>query len=367
MVALLAIFLIGYVLVLLEGVLTPVFFAFLIAYMLDPVVDRFEARGVSRAMGIVVMLSIVLGGMGLFMLIAIPSITRDFAAFAESLPRVLMGLVDRAEPWLVEHDLPVPQSLDEALAQLGVDAKELASRAAAPVGAVLSWLLGGTVSLMGALVGVLIIPVFAAYLLYDFDRITAAIRELLPLRYRAQIVQIAKEADLVLGEFIRGQLIVMLALAVLYSVSYVALGVRLAVLIGVVAGFLSFIPYVGGGVALGLALLMSLLDWTGWDKVLGVIVAYTAIQLLESFVITPKIVGDKVGLSPVWVLFALMVGGEVFGFMGVLLALPTAAVLKIFVVRGIDWYRASEFFLADGLADLVDGDDEPQRDEPRLD
>jgi predicted PurR-regulated permease PerM len=348
MVALFAVFLIGYLLVLLEGVLTPVFFAFLIAYMLDPVVDRFEERGLSRAMGIVVMLSLVLGGLGLFLLIAIPSITRDFAAFAESLPRVLAGVVDKLAPWLIEHDLPVPQSLDEALAQLGVDAKELAGRAAAPVGAVLSWLLGGTVSLLGALVGVLIIPVFAAYLLYDFDRITAAVRELLPLRHRAQIVQIAKEADLVLGEFIRGQLIVMLALAVLYSVAYVALGVRLAVLIGVVAGFLSFIPYVGGGVALGLALLMSVLDWTGWDKVLGVVLAYSAIQLLESFVITPKIVGDKVGLSPVWVLFALMVGGEVFGFMGVLLALPTAAVLKIFVVRGIAWYRASELFLGDG-------------------
>lgn len=347
MLALFAVFLVGYLLVLLEGVLTPVFFAFLIAYMLDPVIDRFEARGLSRAMGIVVMLSVVLGGLALFMLIAIPSITRDIAAFADSLPRVLAGLVDKLEPWLVEHDLPVPHSLDEALAQLGVDARELASQAAAPVGAVLSWLLGGTVSLVGALVGVLIIPVFAAYLLYDFDRIVAAVRDLLPLRYRDQIVQIARESDVVLGEFIRGQLIVMVALAVLYSVSYALLGVRLAVLIGVVAGFLSFIPYVGGGVALGLALVMSLLDFTGWDTVLGVILAYTAIQLLESFVITPKIVGDKVGLSPVWVLFALMVGGEVFGFMGVLLALPTAAVLKIFVVRGIVWYRASELFLGE--------------------
>lgn len=363
MVAIFAVFAVGYLLFLLRGVLSPVFFAFLIAYMLDPVVDRFEERGLSRAMGIVVMLSLVLGGLGLFMLLAIPSITRDFAAFAESLPKMLTGLLEQVQPWLEARGIPVPQTMDEALAQLGVDAKEVAGQAAAPLSAAVQWVLGGTASALGAFVGALMVPVFAAYLLYDFDRITAAVRDLVPTRHRAYVVEVAGEVDAVLGEFVRGQLLVMLALAVLYSVAYVALGVRLAVLIGVVAGLLSFIPYVGGGVALTLALLMSVLDWSGWGKPLGVIAAYSAIQLLESFVITPKIVGDKVGLSAVWVLFALMVGSELFGFLGVLLALPAAAVVKIFVVRSIAWYRASDYYL-DDAAEAAEAvrDARPQED-----
>jgi predicted PurR-regulated permease PerM len=187
--------------------------------------------------------------------------------------------------------------------------------------------------------------VFAAYLLHDFDRITAGIRDLVPGRWRPFVVDVAREVDKVLGEFIRGQVLVMVILALLYSVAYGLLGVRLAILIGVVAGLLSFIPYVGGAVALGMAVVMCLLDWGGWGQFIGVIVAYAAIQVLEGFFITPRVVGDKVGLPAVWVLFALMVGGELFGFLGVLLALPAAAVVKIFVVRGVAYYRESEFFL----------------------
>src|SRR5690606_8902813 len=178
--------------------------------------------------------------------------------------------------------------------------------------------------------------------------IVVGVRDLVPQRWRPFVVDVAREVDQVLGAFIRGQLIVMVILAVLYGVSYALLGVRLGVVIGIVAGLSSFIPYVGGAVALGLAVIMCLLDWGGWLQLGGVVVVYSLIQVLEGFVITPKIVGDKVGLSAVWVLFALVVGGDLFGFMGVLLALPAAAVAKVFVVRGLAWYRASSFFRGDG-------------------
>ena len=221
--------------------------------------------------------------------------------------------------------------------------------------AVASFLLGGTVNILAAMAGFIMIPVFAAYLLYDFDRMTAAIRDLVPGRYRAYVVEVAGEVDAILGEFIRGQLLVMLALVVLYAVGYSIVGVPLAIAIGVVAGLLSFIPYVGGALALGMALLMSFLHWNGWDQIIGIGVVYGVIQLLESFLITPKIVGDKVGLPAVWVLFALLVGGELFGFMGVLLALPAAAVAKIFVVRGVAWYRASDLYRVGTREDAKNG------------
>lgn len=340
-----ALFAVGFLLYVLRGALTPVFFAFLIAYMLDPVVDRFEARGVSRAVGIAVMLTVVLGGMALFLALVIPGAVRDLVEFVRDLPAKTDQLIALAEPWLARLGVPVPRSVDEALAQIHVDAAQLAKDAAVPVGTVLKSLLGGTLSLLGALAGLILVPVFAAYLLYDFDRIVAGAGELVPPRHRALVVEIARDVDGILGEFIRGQLIVMLILAVLYSLAYAILGVRLGVLIGVTAGLLSFIPYVGGGVALVFGVVMSLLYWTGWGQLVGVLVAYAIIQALEGLVITPRVVGDKVGLSAVWVLFALLVGGELFGFLGVLLALPAAAVVKIFVLRGLGWYRASTLFV----------------------
>lgn len=332
----------------LRGVLTPVFFAFLIAYMLDPLVDRFERAGLPRAAGIVVILSVVLGALSLFVFLALPALARDVAGFARELPGALDGLLARLEPQLAALGVSVPHTLSEAMSQLDLDASAVAEKAVAPATAVLQWLLGGTMSLLGAVASLLVIPVFAFYLLYDFDRIVAAAGDLVPPNWRPFVADSAREVDAVLGQFIRGQLTVMLILAVLYAIAYSIVGVRLAVAIGLVGGLLAFIPYVGGGVALGLALVMSLVDWHGPMQLVWVAVAYGVVQLLEGFVITPKVMGDKVGLSAVWVLFALMVGGELFGFLGVLLALPTAAVVKIFAARAVTSYRRSEFYRTAG-------------------
>ena len=348
MVALAIIVGIGLLLYALRGALTPVFFAFLIAYMLDPVVDRFEDRGLSRGLGIGVVLSVVLGAMALFFLLAVPAVVAEAIVFARDVPARLDSLITSVQPLLERAGVPVPHTFDEAREQLAqVDTSQLAEKAAAQAWVVVRWLLGGTVNVIAAIAGFVMIPVFAAYLLYDFDRMTAAIGDLVPRRYRAFVVEVAHEVDQVLGDFIRGQLLVMLALAVLYSVGYALVGVRLAIAIGVMAGLLSFIPYVGGVLALVMALLMVVLHWSGWGQLIGVVAVYTVIQLLESFLITPKIVGDKVGLPAVWVLFALLVGGELFGFFGVLLGLPAAAVMKIFVQRGVAWYRASELYNRD--------------------
>lgn len=347
-VALAVIALVGLLFYALRGVLTPVFFAFLIAYMLDPLVDRFEARGLSRPVGIVILLGVVLSAMALFLLFAVPAISRDFAGFLAELPGALERLVARLAPELAKLGIAVPTSVGDIFTQYDIDKAALADKAVGPATVVFTWLLGGTMSVLGALASLIIVPVFAFYLLDDFDRMTAAIRDLVPPHWRPFVVDVAREVDVVLGEFVRGQLIVMLALAILYSVAYSVIGVRLAIVIGVVAGLLSFIPYVGGAVALGLALLMSLIDWNGPMQLVWVGIAYGVIQVLEGFVITPRVVGEKVGLSPIWVLFALMVGSELFGFLGVLLALPAAAVAKIFFVRGVAWYRKSEFFATAG-------------------
>jgi len=328
----------------LRGVLTPVFAAFLIAYLLSPLVDRLEARKIPRALAILLLLAVLLGAIGLVLVLVLPGVVRDLAGFVRDLPRYTAEALARAEPWLARYGVRVPHSFNEALTQYQLDTQDLARRAVAPAGAVMRFVVGGTSSLFGALGTLFVVPVVAFYLLFDFHRITAGAASLVPKRWRDTAVEIAREIDETLAHFVRGQLIVMAVLGALYAAAFSALGVRLAVPIGFVAGALAFIPYVGSATALVSALVLTFVDFDGWERVIGVLAAYAVIQILEGLVITPRVIGDKVGLSPLWVLLALLAGAELFGFLGVLLALPTAAVLKIFVVRALRAYRASRLY-----------------------
>ena len=348
--------LVGALVYLLRGVLTPIFFALLIAYLLDPLVDRFETK-VPRAAGIVLVLSAALGGLMLFVVLLLPGVVGEVVAFGHELPERLREVQRSVDPWLsgygieLPHDFTELRSFVEARVGGGGGAEDaggsdaLATRAASALSTGGQWIWGGTTTLVGVAASLLIVPVLAFYLLYDFDRIVAGVHGLVPYRYRPFVVDVAREVDEVLGQFIRGQLLVMVTLAVLYSTAFSIAGIRLAIPIGIVAGLLSFIPYVGGASALILALLMCALGFESWWQVFGVVLGYGLIQALEGLVITPRVVGDKVGLKAVWVLIALMIGGELFGFLGVLLAVPSAAVAKIFVMRAIAHYRKSEVFL----------------------
>ncbi|HEX2035745.1 MAG TPA: AI-2E family transporter [Chloroflexota bacterium] len=339
-----AILLGAYIVYWLRDVLTPIFVAFSLAYLLDPLVDRLEAWKVPRPAGIALVLGGVLGAVALFLGLVVPGIAADVAGVVRELPQQLAALWARVEPWLAQRGIEVPHSATEWAERLSTYASDVASSILAPAGNALGSLLGGTLSVLGSVAAALVVLVLAVYLLNDFDRITAGMRELIPLRWRGTVMRYAGDIDAMLSHFLRGQLTVMAILAVLYSVAYALLGVRLAVPIGIIAGLLNFIPYLGSGFALVAGLLLSLLDgWHLWQLV-GVVVAYAAVQTLEGFVITPRIVGHTVGLSEIWVLVALFVGGELFGFLGVLLAVPAAAVAKIFVAPAVRYYRRTALF-----------------------
>jgi predicted PurR-regulated permease PerM len=335
----------GFVLHSLRAVLTPIFLAFLIAYVLDPIVDWLERWKIPRALAIIVVLVSALGGAALFFTLVVPAIAADIAAFVRELPRHLTTLLARVEPFLARYGLAVPHSTGEIGTALQGQMDQIASKVLAPLGDAAYWLIGGTVSILGAAAAALLIPIMAFYLLYDFDRLIGGIRDLLPVRYRDPVSEAAKEVDTVLGQFMRGQVVVMAILAVLYGGAYSALGIRLAIPIGIMAGLLNFIPYVGSAFALVAGLTMSLLGGLHWGQIIGVVISYVVVQSLEGFVITPKIVGKTVGLSDIWVLIALFVAGEIFGFLGVLLAVPVAAVAKIFVVRAVRYYRTTQVYL----------------------
>jgi predicted PurR-regulated permease PerM len=350
-----AILLGGYAVYWLRDVLTPIFLAFSLAYLLDPLVDRLEAWKVPRPAGIAIVLIGVLGAVALFLGLVVPGIAADVAGVIRELPTQLAALWARLMPWLEQRGIEVPHSTAEWVERLNALASQAASTILAPAGNALGALLGGTLSVLGSVAAALVVVVLAVYLLNDFDRITAGLQALIPLRWRGTVTHYARDIDQMLSHFLRGQLTVMAILAVLYGGAYALLGVRLAVPIGIIAGILNFIPYLGSGFALVAGLLMSLLDgWHFW-QLIGVVLAYTAVQTLEGFVITPRIVGHTVGLSEIWVLVALFVGAELFGFLGVLLAVPAAAVAKIFVAPALRYYRRTALFRDTPLVAGSDG------------
>ncbi len=331
-------------LIALRGVLTPVFVALLLAYALDPLVDLCERAHLPRAAGIALLLCSVLGLVTLFGLLLLPAILRDFSELARALYEALTRLVTQVGPWLRARGVLFPSNAEAALQSLGARALGLGPSALSPFTSALEAALGGTASLLRALSPVLTVPVFSAYFLYDFDRMVEATRDLLPSSVRPSVVAMALEVDTVLGQFLRGQLTVMAILATLYAVGYSIIKVPLAIPIGVLSGLFSFIPYVGSGLALLFGLLMVVLHFTSIGQIVAVVVVYALLQALDGLLITPRIVGGKLGLSPLWVLFALLAFGELFGFVGVMLALPASAVIKVFVVHGLARYRQSALF-----------------------
>lgn len=341
----------GYFLYALRSVLTPLFLAFAIAYVLDPVIDRLEAAKIPRPAGIAMVLVAGLGLIAAFIALVLPVVAGEVASVASELPGKIAALIASADPWLTAHGIKVPHTTTEWMEQLGMHANAVASSVLAPAGGILSAVLAGTFSMAGSVVAALVVPVLAVYFLNDFDRITAGIRGFLPRRYRRVVTEYAREIDAALSHFVRGQLAVMAIMALLYGLAYALLGVRLALPIGVLSGVLSFIPYLGSAFALISGLLMSLLGGFNPGQLVGVIVAYAIVQTLEGFVIQPRVMGKTVGLPEMWVLIALFVGGEIFGFLGVLLAVPAAAVAKIFVARAVDFYHESDLYL-DGPASL---------------
>jgi predicted PurR-regulated permease PerM len=334
----------------LRGVLAPVFFAFLIAYMLDPLVDRIEGsrllrgRSYGRGVGIAVILAAFFAITAIGIVVIVPMVYEEIASFLRRLPDLVARSRAEWEPILAEYGVTIPSSVGQAFEDLHLDVQSVVAKGYAPFIAAMKSFLGGTATAVAGIVAAVMIPVFAFYLLYDFDRLVAAIGSLIPPRLRDEARGFFGEIDAVLGQFFRGQFTVMVLLGFLYAVGYGAIGVPLALPIGILAGLLAFIPYVGSFTALGLALLMTMLVWQGWTQLLWVLGVHAVIQGLEGFVITPKIMGDTVGISAIAVLLALLVGAELLGFAGVLLAVPTAAVLKILFQRLDARYRRSTFY-----------------------
>jgi predicted PurR-regulated permease PerM len=334
----------AFVLWLLGPVLMPFVVAAVLAYVLNPLV-----RGVQRASGhrlpswvAVVVVEV------LFLLLLVALVTLLFPILASELPRMrdqLPVLFERLQtdiaPWLQAKGIPV--MLDSASIKAFVLQTFSTSFDEGFKQALTSLRIGGSVAL--AVVGNLVlIPVVLFYLLADWQRLVRHVEALVPMPARSTYDSFVNECDEVLGQYLRGQLSVMALLAVYYSVALWAFGLELAFPIGVFTGLAVFIPYVGYGVGLALALLAGVLQFAPSEALLMVAVVYGLGQLIESFLLTPRLVGERIGLHPLHVIFALMAFGQLFGFVGVLVALPASAVLLVAIRRLRAQYQASALY-----------------------
>jgi predicted PurR-regulated permease PerM len=346
----------GVLIYLLAPVLTPFVVAALLAYLGDPLVDRLERGRIGRwrvgrtgAVALVFLLMTLVLVMAVLLLI--PMLEKQVSRLISELPRYLAWFQDEALPWVTTRlgiETPSLES-DELVAML----REHWQSAGGVAATVLAGVSKSGMAVIGWLLNLVLIPVVAFYLLRDWDVLMETIRGMLPRSSEPTVSKLARESDEVLGAFLRGQLLVMLALATMYSIGLTLLGVDLALLIGLIAGLISFVPYLGTIVGMGAAIIASLVQYGEWWHFVGVLAVFSVGQTIEGFVLQPWLIGDRIGLHPVAVIFAVMAGGQLFGFLGILLALPIAAVLVVVLRHFYARYRESHVYADSGSAVVV--------------
>ena len=352
---------------LLRSVVVPLFIAFLLAYALAPIVTRLEALKVPRALGAFGVMTAIVAALTVAVMYLVPMFYDEMLAAINDLPEQLKARQARVEPWLLANlHLKVPHTLSDLLTDSGAQAGGMLGTASSAF--------FGTLSFVGIALSSLVVPVFALYLLIDFDRIVRRSRQLVPKRWAASTTEIVGQIHRTLSGYVRGQLTACIVLAALYAAGLRIVDIRLAVPIGVMTGILAFVPYVGFAIGLVLAMAMALLDWHGLTPVVGVAVVMSTVHVADIMIVTPRIVGSSVGLTPLEVLLTLMGAGCLFGFLGVLLAVPLGAVMKILIQRAFKGYIASEFYLTppvrrsmrDSAAPRIDPADLPTQAPPAV-
>ena len=332
----------------LRPILTPFLASFILAYLGNPLVDRLERWKLSRTVAVLAVFVLTLIVLVLILLLVIPMVIREIAILFTHAPDVLAWFQTHLLPWLTAHlgvqpDALAPAKLMDMVGSNFVSVGKLAGQGLLSVA-------GTSGAVFEFFINLILIPVVTFYLLRDWNRIMEHIAALVPRAAATTVERLARECDIVLGAFMRGQLLVMACLAVFYSIVLSIIGLDNAVAIGVVAGVLSFVPYLGITTGLTLALLTALLQGEGGWLLVEVVGVFTLGQLLSDLVLMPRLVGERIGLHPVLVIFAILVGGALFGFAGILLALPVAAACTVLVRYARERYLESRIYQEGGDA-----------------
>ena len=340
---------------LLAPVLTPFVVALMLAWLGDPLVDRLEASGRSRNTAVVLVFVLMILLLALALLILVPLIQRQIITLVAALPQGQEWLMDTAIPWIEQKTgLEIMAWLDPG--RLFDWVRSHWQQAGGVATTFFGYVSRSGFAMVAWVINLALLPILAYYFLRDWDKLVERVASLIPRNHIEVVSRLARESNDVLGAFIRGQIVVMIALGIVYAAGLSLVGLNLGLLIGLIAGLISFIPYLGATTGVVLAVLAALVQSQGFDLQLLIMVGivFTVGQLLESYVLTPRIVGDKIGLHPVAVIFAVMAGGQLFGFLGMLLALPAAAVINVLLRYAHQRYRQSELYAGHGPTIVLD-------------
>lgn len=327
---------------LLKGILAPFLIAAILAYICSPLVDRLMRLKLGRTSATILVLLLLVGIFALSILIVMPLLQKEVLQLAQRLPAYFMTAREKLEPLLQQH-FGVSLAID--MTQLQAIVTEHWKTAGNFAGQALQIIGSHGAALAGWLASLLLVPVVLFYLLRDWHVLVAQIGTLIPRRWFAKVSEIAHEIDLVLAEFLRGQLSVMLLMSAFYAIGLWMAGLELALPIGLVAGMLGFVPYLGITTGIVLAVLAAALQFSSATALIPVLLVFGLGQIVEGMLLTPLLVGDRIGLHPVAVIFALLAGGQLFGFAGVLLALPAGAAIAVGLRHLKQYYLTSESYL----------------------
>lgn len=340
----------------LESITTIVLVAFFLAYILDPLVTRLCEKGLSRPISAFLILLLGLSLFAGLLLIVVPAITGEIAAFARKAPAYVAALGDLLAKAMERLDIRLPENWSDITPAIIAKARELIPKLADPaarvVSKVFSSVFRSTLEILAFLLHVVMVPVLAYYLMVSFKDIKSGIVDLIPAYARETVLGKLGEIDLVLAGFVRGQLTIACILGVLYSVGFLIVGIDLAVVLGLLSGLLWIVPYVGTAFGLVMGSLMALAKFGDLAHPFYIVLSIAIIQTLEGYVLTPRIVGEAIGLNPVIYILALLAGAHLFGFVGMLVAIPVTAVLKVLMLSALEAYKKSPLY-TDNLEESI--------------
>ncbi|HEX7839264.1 MAG TPA: AI-2E family transporter [Kofleriaceae bacterium] len=337
-----------FVLSYLAAVLAPILTALGIAYLLNPVLERIVRRGMSRALGAGLLLVTFVAILAIAIAFFAPTVAHQLSEFVTNLPQFVKNLT----AWAKDHlGVQLPSDWQDYVASNHL--QETLSDASGPLREIATAAVGGVFSVLAVLAELLLIPVFSFYFLTDWPNLLRRIYHMVPPRRRADVREVARDIDRVVAGWVRGQAIVTTTLAILYAIGFTAVGMPLSLPIGLLVGGLTVIPFVGTFVGASIALLVTLAAGGG-PQMLGMVAGVIlCLHLLEAAVLTPKIVGHRVGLSESGALLAVVAGGKLLGFVGVVLAVPIAATTAVLVRYAVRFYEHTSFFGHESDADVV--------------
>ena len=323
-------------------VLTPFFIAFALAYLLDPVTDRLESLRISRTFAVLVLMAGVFSLVTGIGLLIFPLLKLQAEHLVSNLPNYIAILQEWMYPLLgvVGEPEKIQGILNRELLKVG----ELPLKVISSITSILWGSVAGLFSFILLLANLVIIPVVMFYLLRDYDLINKKMLSFVPARFREQVLSLIKEIDGVLADFVRGQLMVGLIMAGLYSIGLFFCGTPMSLFIGLLAGLASLVPYLGLVFGFVPAAILTFMQTQDWVLVFGVAGVFAVVQGLEGMIITPRIVGEKIGLHPVAIILAVLLGAEFFGLVGVIVSVPVAAALNVLFTHGLNEYKASSFY-----------------------